>query len=85
MDREVMHLFLNFTVFYKQRQAETGKKNQANPKQHPEAKLLLFENYSNYSPRHHPKIMGHIKKKPKKKYACFMRWRNRDNNEKNIT
>ena len=32
--------------FYKQRQAEIDKKNQANAKQHPEAELLLFENYS---------------------------------------
>ena len=31
--------------FYQQRQAEIGK-NQANTKQHPEAELLLFENYS---------------------------------------
>ena len=30
--------------FYKQRQPETGK-NQAKAKQHPEAELLLFENY----------------------------------------
>ena len=34
--------------FYKPHQAETGK-NQANAKQHPEAELLLFENYSHSS------------------------------------
>ena len=31
--------------FYRQHQAEIGKKNQAKAKQHPEAELLLFENY----------------------------------------
>ena len=34
-------------------------KNQANAKQHPEAELLLFENYSHH---YHPKIIGHSKK-----------------------
>ena len=33
--------------FYKQHQPEIGK-NQANAKQHPEAELLLFENYSHF-------------------------------------
>ena len=32
--------------FYKQLQAEIGKKNQANAKQHPEIELSQFENYS---------------------------------------
>ena len=31
--------------FYKQCQTETGKKSQANSKQHNEAELLVFENY----------------------------------------
>ena len=31
--------------FYKQRQAEIGKKNQADAKQHPEVELLTSENY----------------------------------------
>ena len=36
--------------FYKQRQAEIAKKKyQVNAKQHPEAELLLFENYSHSS------------------------------------
>ena len=35
-----------FKSFYKQRQAEIGKKNQAKAKQHSEAEHLLFENYS---------------------------------------
>ena len=43
-----------FTVFYKQlfykkHQAETGKKNQAKAKQHPETELLLFKKYSHSS------------------------------------
>ena len=36
--------FFHKQHFYKQRQPETGK-NQAKAKQHPEAELLLFENY----------------------------------------
>ena len=32
-------------------------KNQANAKKHPEAELLLFENYSPSSSRHHRKII----------------------------
>ena len=35
-------------LFYKRRQAKIGKKNQANPKQHPRAELLLFEIYSHF-------------------------------------
>ena len=46
-----LSLFPNTCFFYKhyfskQRQTETGKKNQANSKQHSEAELLLFENHS---------------------------------------
>ena len=44
---------LQYTLFYKQhfckqRQAKIGKKL-ANSKQHPEAELVLFENYSHSS------------------------------------
>ena len=39
-----LQAFLHKQHFYKQRQAEIGKKNQANAKQHREAELLLFEN-----------------------------------------
>ena len=37
-------------------------RNQANAKQHPEAELLALENYSHYSSRYYPKIIGHILK-----------------------
>ena len=36
--------------------------NQAKAKQHPEAELLLFENYSLSSFMYHPKITADIKK-----------------------
>ena len=45
-------------------------KNQANPKQHPEAELLLFENIHILHPRYHPKIIGHILKN-KQKCVCI--------------
>ena len=35
-------------------------KNQAKAKQHPEAKLLLFEHFSLSSSRYHPKTIGNI-------------------------
>ena len=41
--------FFHRQQFYKQCQAEIGKKNQANAKQNPETELLLFENYSHSS------------------------------------
>ena len=48
-----------YTLFYKQhlykqRQAELAK-NQANAKQHPDAKLLLYENHSHSSSTLSPK------------------------------
>ena len=56
---------------YKQRQAEIGKKTQANAKQHSEAELLLFQNYSS-STRYHPKIIGRILRNNRKnKCVCF--------------
>ena len=46
-------------------------KNQANAKQHPEAQLLLFENYSHSSPTLSSKTIGHIlKNKQKNRRAC---------------
>ena len=39
------HAFLYKQHLYKQHQAEIGKKNQAKAEQHPEAELLLSENY----------------------------------------
>ena len=47
-----MSLITRFFIkqhFYKQRQAEIGRK--ANAKQHPVTELLLFENYSHSSSR----------------------------------
>ena len=38
-------------------------KSQANAKQHPEAKLLLSENYSHFSSSYHRKNMMYSKKK----------------------
>ena len=46
----------------KQRQAEIGK-NQENAKQHPQAELLLFENYSHYSSTLSSKINSTYSKK----------------------
>ena len=37
-----------YTLFYKQRQAEVAK-NQVKAKQHLEAELFAFENYSHFS------------------------------------
>ena len=49
-------------------------KNQANTKQHPEAELLLFENYSHSSSTlssKSVKVIGHIQKnKQKNKCIC---------------
>ena len=57
--------YLNaFLYAYKQRHAEI----QANAKQHHQAELLLFENYSH--PWYHPKIIGYILKN-KQKNKCF--------------
>ena len=57
------HAFFYKQHFYKQQQTEIGKKNQVKAKYHPEAELLLLENYLLFSSRHHPKIIGHILKK----------------------
>ena len=49
-------------------------KNQANPKQNPEAELLLFENIHILHPSYHPKIIGHIlKNKQKPVVSVFMK------------
>ena len=60
-------------------------KNQANAKQHPEAELLLFENYTYSS----PKPIGHVlKKKQKNKCACVRKINlieKEDENQKSIT
>ena len=46
-------------------------KNQANAKQHPEAKFSLFENYCILRPRYHPRIIGNILKIYKNNCGCF--------------
>ena len=47
-------------------------KNQAKAEQQPEAEILLFENSSHTSSRHHPKIIGHVlKTKQKNMYVCI--------------
>ena len=49
-----MHTFFISSTFISAKLKLT--KNQANAKQHPEAELLLFENYSHSSSRYHPNI-----------------------------
>ena len=44
--------------------------NQAQAKQHPEAELLLFKNYSLSLSRYHPKLMRHSKNCTKKNCDC---------------
>ena len=44
-------------------------RNQAKAKQHPQAELLLFDNYSLSHPRYHPKILGDILKNMQKTSA----------------
>ena len=72
--------------FFKQRQAEIGKKS-SNSKQHPEAEVLLFENGLCF---YDPKI-GHILKN-KQRNKCLCPWdytinynENEDEGEKYIT
>ena len=60
------------TLFYKQPQAVPGKKNQGKAKQHPEAELLVFENYSFSSSTLSSKNnKRHSKNVPKNKYVSF--------------
>ena len=49
-------------------------KNQANIKQHPEAKLLLFEKYSLSSSTLSSKRIDHIVKRQAKKQVCLYSW-----------
>ena len=48
-------------------------KNQPNVRQHSEAKLLLFENYSLLHPRYHPKIGDILKNIQKTNAFVLMR------------
>ena len=67
-----LQAFLHKQHFYKQRQAEIGKKNQANAKQHREAELLLFENSLLFSSTLSSKnSRRHSKKCTKNKNLCL--------------
>ena len=58
--------------FYKQPQAVPGKKNQGKAKQHPDAELLVFENYSfSSSTLSSKKNKRHSKSVPKKQIRLF--------------
>ena len=73
------HAFLHKKRFYKQRQAEIGKK-EANAKQHPEDELLLLDNYLHSSSDNRT----YRKKKQKIKCVCFheiILLRNENNHE----
>ena len=70
-----MHAFFISNTFISNVKLKLAK-NQANFKQHPQAELLLFENYlHSLHPRYHPKIIGHIlkNKQKKTKLSVFMR------------
>ena len=80
----VVHAFLYKQHFYKQRQAEIGKKF-SNAKQTSEVEFLLL---FSFFIRYHPKIIEHILKN--KKTKCLYSWgynrsENDDENEKQIT
>ena len=65
------YAFLYKQHFYKQHQAEIGKKNWAKAKQHPEAELLLFENYLLSSSTLSSKNNRAYSKKCAKKQVCL--------------
>ena len=72
--KQIHHYSLFFISqnFYKQCQAEIGKKNQANAKQQSEAEFLLYEIIHIFHSRYHPKIMKHmLKNKQKNKCVCI--------------
>ena len=75
-ENDLLHVIIKYTFFYKQqfykkRQAEIGK-NQAKAKQHPEAELLLIENYSLSSSTLSSKNNRRFsKKRTKNKCFCF--------------
>ena len=68
--------------FYKQHQAEIGKK-QVNAKQHPEAELLLFENYSHSSSTVPSKHIRTYFFKKAKLQVCLYSWDYTINHNKN--
>ena len=67
----------------KKHQVEIGKKRQANTKQHPDAELLLFENYI-LRPCYQLNIIGHIlKNKQKNKCSCILMINHNENEDAN--
>ena len=69
--RYAAYAFLYKQHFYKQHQVEIGKKNWAKAKQHPEAELLLFENYLLSSSTLSSKNVGHILKNVQKSKCVY--------------
>ena len=74
------HIMLIYTLFHKQQfynqhQAKNGKKIKNNAKQHPEAELLLSENYSHSSLMLSSKYNWKYSKKisERKSVSVFMR------------
>ena len=68
-----LHAFFISNIFKSNARLILGK-NQANAKQHPEAKLLPSENYWHSSSRYHLTITGHILKISKRtSMSVFMR------------
>ena len=65
------YAFLYKQHFYKQHQIETGKKNWARAKQHPEAELFLFKNYLLSSSTLSSKNKRAYSKKCAKKQVCL--------------
>ena len=68
--------FLYKQHFYKQHQAEIGKKNQAKAKQYPETEILLFENYLLSSSTLSAKSNRSYSKKCGKKEVCLFAYFN---------
>ena len=56
-------------------------KNQAKAKQHHKSELLLFENYSHFSSRHQPNIIGYILKNKQKNKCVYIHTINHNKNE----
>ena len=54
-----IHAFFISNIFISNAKLKLAN-NQAKARQHPEVELLLFENYSLFYPRYHPKIVEDI-------------------------
>ena len=67
----ILHAFFITNTFISNARLQLAK-NQANTKQHPEAKLSLFEYYSHFQPRYHLKTLGRIlQNKQKSNYVII--------------